>query len=102
MLIALGPYGEASVDQAPIPQLIDGVAHFTLFQTHDWVTARLLIAGLHKGVQRQRIAVRCRALLLHQAAEDARLYGIEQGRGRCLLWDLGGLLIHFRVVSGCW
>src|SRR5262245_8471112 len=52
-------------------------AHSRLVVVHDGLTVRRLVAREPQRVERQRILVGCRPLLLDQAAEDAQLGGLQ-------------------------
>ena len=56
----------------PVERRLD----LTFFVGNDRLAVRRLIACKPQRVQRERIRVRCRALLLDQATENSDLYGI--------------------------
>lgn len=73
---AIRPDDAHELGVAQLPALVlEGL----LVQVHHRLTTRRLVAGGPQRVERQRIAGRHGDLLLHQAAEDPLLHGIEDG-----------------------
>ena len=66
---------------APAAQALERVAQHRLVVVHDRVAVRRLVAREAQRVERQRVLVGRRALLLEQGAEDA-LFGCRQVHGR--------------------
>jgi hypothetical protein len=84
VLVAVGARGEVLAGQAQRLQLAQRVLHAAGVDVHHRLAGGLLVGGRLGGVDRQRIGVRGGRLLLHQAAQQAGLHGVEQG-------DVGGL-----------
>ena len=64
-------------DPAPVAQRAQGALHVELGHVHLGVAVALLVARQHERVERQRVRLGDRELLLDEAAEDAPLRGIE-------------------------
>ena len=64
-------------DPPAVREPLDPLAHGRLVPVDDRVAARRLVARVPQGVDRQRVLVGRRPLLLDQAAEDAQLYRVE-------------------------
>jgi len=64
-------------DAGELPSLeaVDGGQHLAFGDAHHRIAVRALVAGQDEGVQRQRIGVGHRPLLLDEHAEDAGLDG---------------------------
>src|SRR5207248_1566546 len=54
-------------------KLVQGVLNRALVHLHDRIAIALLVARIHQSVERQGVLVRCRDVLLDEAADNARL-----------------------------
>src|SRR5687768_13174661 len=71
---------EDAPDELFVLEAVEGAVDIGFAELRHRLAVRFLIAGRHERVERQRVVLGCRELLLHQAPEDANLDGIEGAR----------------------
>ena len=81
VLVALGARREHLLCQALLLQLPQRMVHRTGIQRHHRLARGLLVGGGLRGIHRQRVGFRRGGFLLDQAAQQAGLGGIQDGRG---------------------
>jgi len=72
---AAGPAREPR--PAAVAEPVQRLADLVLVEIEDRVAVRRLVAGEPERVERERILVRCRPLLLDEAAQHAQLDGVQ-------------------------